>query len=208
MRAHRNKILSALVMLMMVPASTTFANAETTTETIVFLRHGEKPEAGLGQLNCQGLNRALALPQVIAKNFGQPDAVFAPNPAVQKSDSGIAYDYVRPLATIEPTAIVFGLPIHADIGFDDLTRLQLALEDAQYKKSLIVVAWEHKLIEPVVRALLKAHGGDETSVPQWDGADFDSLYTITITRNGSSETAHFSHGYQGLNSGAKTCPQG
>lgn len=33
--------------------------------TIVIIRHGEKPSAGLGQLSCQGLNRALALPQVL-----------------------------------------------------------------------------------------------------------------------------------------------
>ena len=30
-------------------------------QTIVFLRHGEKPASGLGQLTCQGLNRSLAL---------------------------------------------------------------------------------------------------------------------------------------------------
>ncbi len=33
-------------------------------ETLVFVRHGEKPAQGYGQLNCQGLNRALALPAV------------------------------------------------------------------------------------------------------------------------------------------------
>jgi hypothetical protein len=33
--------------------------------TIVIVRHGEKPPAGLGQLSCQGLNRALALSQVL-----------------------------------------------------------------------------------------------------------------------------------------------
>jgi hypothetical protein len=49
-------------------------------ETIVFVRHGEKPEGGLGQLSCQGLNRALALPSVIADSFGRPEAIFAPNP--------------------------------------------------------------------------------------------------------------------------------
>jgi hypothetical protein len=37
-------------------------------ETIVFVRHGEKPQDGFGQLNCQGLNRALALASGIA-NF-------------------------------------------------------------------------------------------------------------------------------------------
>ncbi|HEX3993473.1 MAG TPA: hypothetical protein VHX39_20045, partial [Acetobacteraceae bacterium] len=82
-------------------------------ETIALIRHGEKPPAGLGQLTCQGLNRALALPAVIRKVFRRPAAIFAPNPAEQKPDNGTLYDYVRPLATVEPTAIAFGLPIHA-----------------------------------------------------------------------------------------------
>ena len=44
-------------------------------ETIVFVRHGEKPDAGLGQLDCQGLNRALKLPGVIKATFGKPNAI-------------------------------------------------------------------------------------------------------------------------------------
>ena len=79
----------------------------------VLVRHGEKPDKGLGQLDCQGLNRALALPPVIAKTFGRPSAIFAPDPSRQKQDDGVSYDYVRPLATIEPTAIFFGLPVNA-----------------------------------------------------------------------------------------------
>ncbi len=58
-------------------------------ETIILIRHGEKPHDGLGQLNCQGLNRALALPAVIAKKYGGPGAVFAPDPAQQKEDDGV-----------------------------------------------------------------------------------------------------------------------
>ena len=73
----------------------------------MLVRHGEKPDKGLGQLDCQGLNRALALPAVIAKIFGKPSAIFAPDPSQQKEDDGVSYDYVRPLATIEPTAIFF-----------------------------------------------------------------------------------------------------
>ncbi|HKN29694.1 MAG TPA: hypothetical protein VJY34_18125, partial [Roseiarcus sp.] len=41
-------------------------------ETIVFVRHGEKPAAGLGQLDCRGLNRSLELPAVINAMFGKP----------------------------------------------------------------------------------------------------------------------------------------
>jgi len=44
--------------------------------------------------------------------YGKADVIFAPDPAKQKNDSGTKYDYVRPLATIEPTAIYFGLPGH------------------------------------------------------------------------------------------------
>src|ERR1700756_4183436 len=87
----------------------TAARSDNAVETIVLIRHGEKPDQGLGQLNCQGLNRALALPQIIAKTFGRPGAVFAPDPSQQMQDHGVSYDYVRPLATIEPTAIFFGL---------------------------------------------------------------------------------------------------
>jgi len=38
------------------------SSSQTDIETIVFLRHGEKPQRGLGQSTCQGLNRVLALP--------------------------------------------------------------------------------------------------------------------------------------------------
>src|SRR5580692_7372024 len=56
------------------------AGDDQTLETIVCIRHGEKPPGGLGQLNCRGLNRALALPDVLLKKFGTPQFIFAPNP--------------------------------------------------------------------------------------------------------------------------------
>ena len=89
------------------PATTTV-----TTETLVFLRHGEKPSGGLGQLTCQGLQRALALPSVLATRFGTAQYVFAPNPTVAVPDAAGSFYYVRPLATIEPTAIRLGLPVN------------------------------------------------------------------------------------------------
>src|ERR1017187_8769085 len=85
-------------------------------ETLICIRHGEKPATGLGQLSCQGLNRALALPKVLRARFDMPAAIFAPNPGVQKSDQGQLYNYIRPLATIEPTAIALGLPVNTQYG--------------------------------------------------------------------------------------------
>jgi hypothetical protein len=97
---------STTILMLLVTSPPAWADDE--VETIVLLRHGEKPEGGL--------NRALALPQVIAKEFGKPDFIFAPDPSDRKKDSGEFYDYVRPLATIEPTAIKFGLPVNATLS--------------------------------------------------------------------------------------------
>jgi hypothetical protein len=184
----------------------TAARSDDAVETIVLVRHGEKPDKGLGQLNCQGLNRALALPPVIAKNFGRPDVIFAPDPSDQKKDAGELYDYVRPLATIEPTAISFGLPVNASLGFSDMDGLQAALEQPLYRNALVLVAWEHKLIETIARALLAAHDGDAAVVPKWHGDDFDSIYVVTITRIGDTAKATFMHKHEGLNGQPNTCP--
>ncbi|MFL9917748.1 hypothetical protein PQR75_20600 [Paraburkholderia fungorum] len=120
--------------------------ADGNTETLVFVRHGEKPAKGYGQLNCQGLNRALALPAVIAAKFGKPDLIYAPDPGQQKDDSGHPYYYVRPLATIEPTAIQFQMPVQTPYGFAQIDQLGTALVNPANRNKLIVVAWEHKLI--------------------------------------------------------------
>ena len=61
----------------------TARSGEPKMETIIFLRHDEKPFDGLGQLTCQGLNRVLALPQVLLSKVGKPDYIFAPNPFFQ-----------------------------------------------------------------------------------------------------------------------------
>jgi hypothetical protein len=59
-------------------------------------------------------------------------------------DEGKPFDYVRPLATIEPTAIRFGLPVNASIGVSDPTGLQTELQRPEYHNALVIAAWEHK----------------------------------------------------------------
>jgi hypothetical protein len=181
---------------------------EKAVETIVFIRHGEKPEGGFGQLNCQGLNRALALAPIIAKSFGRPDAIFAPNPSRPKEDAGRLYDYVRPLATIEPTAIWFGLPVDVSLDFQDKEGLQAALENRRIpdQNVFVFVAWEHRQIAPIVRALLAAHGADAEivkKVQDWDRKDFDSMYVVTI----SETKATFDQKREGLDGQPDGCPR-
>ena len=176
------------------------------TETIVLVRHGEKPALGLGQLNCQGLNRALALPAVIGKQFGKPDLILAPDPAQSKEDLGHPYNYVRPLATIEPTAIVFGLPVDASIGVSNIDALRQKLESPEYESALVVVAWEHNDIAKLARLLLADHGGDPASVPDWQGGDFDSMYVVRLTQTGAGAKVTFEQGHEGLDGQPTACP--
>jgi hypothetical protein len=184
----------------------TQARSDDTVETIVLVRHGEKPVTGLGQLDCHGLNRALALPQVVAKTFGRPSAVFAPDPSQQMQDHGVSYDYVRPLATVEPTAIFFGLPVNASFGFANTGGLQAAVEQPIYRNALVLIAWEHRLIETIAQKLLSAHGGDASVVPKWQGDDFDSIYVVTIAGAGNPAKASFAHQHEGLDGQPNTCP--
>lgn len=176
------------------------------TETIVLVRHGEKPAEGLGQLNCQGLNRALALPIVIGKLFGKPDAIFAPDPAESKQDHGHPYDYVRPLATIEPTAIAFGLPVDASIGVSNLDALRHKLASADYRGALVVVAWEHVDIAKLTRLLVADHGGDPAIVPDWQGDDFDSIYVVKLTQTDARTAVMFDQRHEGLDGEPTACP--
>jgi hypothetical protein len=184
-----------------VLAGSVFADTPA-VETIVMVRHGEKPAQGLGQLDCQGLNRALALPKVIEQMFGRPVAIFAPNPSVQKIDQGVAYDYVRPLATIEPTAIAVGLPVDASIGLTDIATLKSRLADPKFQNAFVLVGWEHVQIVQLARAIMTDFGGDPGSAPQWKGSDFDGIYVIRVTRSGGSAKVAFERREEGLNNGS------
>jgi hypothetical protein len=177
-------------------------------ETIIFVRHGEKPSAGLGQLSCRGLNRALALPRVIAASFARPDAIFAPNPADRKLDHGIPYDYIRPLATIEPTAVALGMPVDTRFGVNGLNGLVKSLTRKDYRDATVLVAWEHHQIVTLARRLLARHGGDEASVPAWAQDDFDSIYVVTIDKSGPGAKSSIKVSHEGLNGLADACPQG
>ena len=170
----------------------------------MFVRHGEKPGKGLGQLDCRGLNRALALPAFFAKAFGRPDAIFAPNPSVEKKDAGVTYAYVRPLATIEPTAIALGLPVNVEIGFADVEGLQKALEAPALAHALVFVAWEHRLVDVVARNLLAAHGGDPSAVPDWKEDDYDGVDVVTLA---DGAPAKFERMSEGLNGQPEACPR-
>ncbi|WP_230632302.1 hypothetical protein [Chromobacterium violaceum] len=59
----------ALLCLALLAAAPAFADSQ----TLVMLRHGEKPDGGYGQLSCKGLNRSLALIKTLPAKFGKAD---------------------------------------------------------------------------------------------------------------------------------------
>jgi len=174
-------------------------------QTIVFMRHGEKPTGGYGQITCQGLNRALQLPDVLIAKFGKPNYIYAPNPTVKISDPAGSFYYLRPLATIEPTAIRLGMNVWTKYGYNDIAGLQSGLISSTKANATIFVAWEHQWLQKAVQNIMNAYGGG-AAVPAWVSGDYDSLYVVRVDYIGSSITAHFQLDRQGLNNQPTTCP--
>ncbi len=175
-------------------------------ETIVFFRHAEKPSGGYGQLTCQGLNRARALPNVLIGTYGTPDFLYAPNPAVKISDPAGSFYYVRPLATIEPTAIRAVRSVNTHYGYTDVSGLQSVLIRSSKANSVLFVSWEHIYLVKAVQNIMNAYGGGVT-VPAWQTGDYDSLYVVRVNYTSSGITARFELDKEGLNGLSTSCPQ-
>jgi hypothetical protein len=193
--------LSSIAFVLLVAA----ASEARADQTIVFLRHGEKPSGGYGQITCQGLNRALALPTVLIAKYGKPDYIYAPNPAVQVLDPAGYFYYVRPLATIEPTAVKLGMPVRTKYGYNDITSLQAALVTPTKAETTIFVAWEHVQLQKVVQNIMNRYGGGAV-VPLWISGDYDTLYVVRVDYVGSTISAQFQRDREGLNGQPTTCP--
>ncbi|HED2336449.1 TPA: histidine phosphatase family protein [Serratia liquefaciens] len=186
-----NKILGGLAALLLLSQS---ALAQ---ETLIFVRHGEKPANDSGQLTCKGLNRALALPDVLLDRYGKPDFIFAAGPKENKTGSSL-----RALSTIMPTAVRVGLPIGIQFHADDIAGLQQELLSDKYQNSRIFIAWEHKNLDKAVKNIVAARGGDASLVPEWPGSDFDSIFVITLDQGKVS----FRQEREGLTQLAESCP--
>jgi len=169
----------------------------------VCIRHGEKPAKDLGQLDCQGLNRSLALPDVLISRYGKADFIFAPLTSLRTKKTGASYSYIRPLMTIEPTAIRLGLPVDARFAFDDLEGLTGELGAPAYQRALVFVAWEHTELVEMLKKLFNSLGADPGVIPHWEGDDFDSIYLVTIRSENGKRSVSFQQDHEGLN-GMKT----
>jgi hypothetical protein len=177
-------------------------------ETIVAIRHAEKPPTSLGQLTCKGLNRALALPKVLIARYGKPDRIYAPDPGTRVGQLGnLSYSYVRPLITIEPIAIQLEMPVNALIGFKNVGQLRKELLAPENANSVIYLAWEHAYLNQFAKRLLQAYGKDPSLVPDWPNEEYDRIYIFRIKDVDGRKELTFSVEQQGLtDSLSDKCP--
>ncbi|CAI8750153.1 Histidine phosphatase family protein [Pseudomonas sp. IT-347P] len=202
-------LLAVSALFLSLESSESRAQPVDGTQTLVFLRHAEKPEGGLGQLNCQGLNRAIDLSTLLPEKFGKADYVFAANPTrnVEEGELDNSYSYIRPLMTISPAAIKLGLPVNIEFSANDTSDLARELLEDKYHNSTIYTAWSHGYLPELINKVAgKAVGEKQNITEDWAGNDFDSLYVLTLTwHNGKASLQ--SHSYkQGLDNGKDTCP--
>ncbi|MFF7107101.1 histidine phosphatase family protein [Pseudomonas sichuanensis] len=179
------------------------------TQTLVFLRHAEKPGEGLGQLNCQGLNRAIDLATLLPERFGKADYVFAANPSrhVEEGSQDRSYSYIRPLMTITPSAIRLGLPVNIDYGANDTDGLAKELLRDKYRNATVYTAWSHGYLPELINAVAgKALGEERVITQDWSGDDFDTLYVLTLTWHDGKASLLSRNVRQGLDNGASGCP--
>ncbi|WP_347905519.1 histidine phosphatase family protein [Pseudomonas purpurea] len=196
-------------LLLSLESSESRAQPADGTQTLVFLRHAEKPAGGLGQLNCQGLNRAIDLATLLPDKFGKANYVFAANPTrnVEEGEFDNSYSYIRPLMTISPSAIKLGLPVNIEFSANDTSALADELMHDKYHNATIYTAWSHGYLPELINKVAEeALGEKRTITDDWKSSDFDTLFVLTLTWHNGKATL-LSHSYkQGLDNGQQTCP--
>lgn len=186
-----------------------FAAPADGVQTLIFIRHAEKPEGGLGQLTCQGLNRAIDLATLLPQRYGKANYVFAADPSrqVEEGDNNDAYSYVRPMMTINPSAIKLGLPINLSFSAKNTDALAKEFTENKYRNATVYTAWSNGYLPDLINNVAgTALDKKTTLIEDWPSSDFDSLYVLTVTRKDGKTTLASRVDKQGLNNGTQDCP--
>ncbi|WP_397448047.1 histidine phosphatase family protein [Pseudomonas sp. NA-150] len=211
LKRFRPLLLSALVVSAVVLGFSLSTQAETAdgTQTLVFMRHAEKPEDGLGQLNCQGLNRSIALSGLLPKLFGDANYIFAANPTrhVEEGPNDASFAYLRPLLTISPSAIKLGLPVNIDFSANDVSDLASELLRDKYHSAIVYTAWSNGYLPKLINEVVSdATGKKHKIVDDWASDDFDSLVVVSLVWHDGKATVTHKVVPQQLNGGSLVCP--
>jgi hypothetical protein len=131
---------------------------------VVIIRHGEKPDNG-DNLNCQGLNRSMALPKVLYAKFGVASQIYIPT-----VNAGDQTKSARMFQTITPYAAKYNLGINSSYDTD----YKKLAKDVVQQRGTVIMVWEHNAIPHIIKAL-----GVKGNIRDWPDSDFDSIWIIS-----------------------------
>ncbi len=150
--------------------------------TVLIVRHAEKPESGTG-LTPLGETRA----QLYAKYFKPFEEQGLSIPVDCLYAGADSKNSERPRLTLEPLSKATGLPLHLKVGTKDSEMLVLQLKTEAHGRHPLI-AWRHGEIP----ALLTAFGASpEKILPngRWPDDVFDWVIVLTTGPNGQFSSA-------------------
>lgn len=145
--------------------------------TVVIIRHGEKPESGIG-LSPAGEKRAQAY-SAYFRHLTLDGHPFQPDMLIATADSK---NSARERLTLQPLSQALGLPIDLRFGNKDLTGLTKALRTEPHGKA-VLIAWHHGKLSQLIKAL----GADPSSLlpdGQWPDDVFDYMVVLRFDHKG------------------------
>jgi hypothetical protein len=147
---------------------------------VVIIRHAEKAKDG-DNLSCQGQNRALQLASILYQKINKPDFTYVPALKLDK-----ATKHSRMFQTVTPFAVKYDLTINSKYAVDDYADIA---KSVLKKDGTVLMVWSHSEIADLAHAL------GVKKPPQWDDADFDTMWTITY----ADSEAQLTQDVEGLN---------
>lgn len=184
-----NKVILAILSLSVIgsaPAQTQSAPNHLANNTVLIVRHSEKPVTGTG-LTPQGEARA----QLYAKYF-RPFQEEGLSILVDSLYAGAdSASSIRPRLTLEPLSRASGLPLHQKMGTKDSGALVQELRTEPHGKHPLI-AWRHGEIP----ALLTAFGAvPEKILPNgiWPDDVYDWVILLNIGPDGQLSSAKLIH---------------
>jgi hypothetical protein len=185
---QRRSPLIILILFVMLSHPTQAQSAQNylANNTVLIVRHSEKPESGTG-LTAVGEARA----RLYAKYFQpfQEQGFSVPVDCLYAgADSEKSF---RPRLTLEPLSKATGLPLHLKVGTKDSEALVLELKTEAHGKHPLI-AWRHGDIP----ALLTAFGASpEKLLPngKWPDDVFDWVIVLTTNPDGQLSSARLIH---------------
>ena len=154
--------------------------------TVLIIRHSEKPDTGTG-LNAAGETRARLYTKYFLP-FQEEGLSIQVDGLYAGADSK---NSMRPRLTLEPLSKSSGMPLHSDIGTKDSDTLIQKLKTEPHGQHPLI-AWRHGEIPTLLRAF---GASPEKLLPngQWPDEIFDWVIVLNIGPDGQLTSAKRIH---------------